>query len=147
MVLAQGSYLHSTYAARSSNAGRFRTVVISGGGSPVALAGTLAEFIQSMGVPREAIVLEGSARSTRENALYTKAILDRLPGKKVLLASDDHAYRSERCFRKLGVKIAVLQFPDAGKRAQSIRGRWPAFLDEAEETVRSGTTECADGFR
>jgi uncharacterized SAM-binding protein YcdF (DUF218 family) len=90
------------------------------------------------GVPEEIIHLEDASTNTRENALYTAALLKAAPGRKLLLTSDYHMFRSARAFERAGLGVATLPFPDVRKRVNSWRGRWPAFLDLAEESLKIG---------
>jgi len=89
-------------------------------------------------VPAQAIQIETQSRSTRENALYVKALLAGVPGRKVLLTSDYHMFRAHRAFKKAGLEVVPRPYPDAGKRASGWTGRWPAFLDLVRETIKIG---------
>jgi hypothetical protein len=41
-----------------------------------------------------------------------------------------------RTFRKAGVPVSPLPFPDANKRLNEIKQRWNVFLELAEETTK-----------
>jgi uncharacterized SAM-binding protein YcdF (DUF218 family) len=84
------------------------------------------------------IRVETESHSTRENALKSKVILDQLPGRKVLMSSDYHMFRATRVFRKAGIDIAPRPIPDAAKRMESWKDRWPVFLVLGLETVKVG---------
>ena len=77
----------------------------------------MGEFMVSQGVPASAIRVETESHSTRENALKSKAILDQLPGSKVLMTSDYHMFRATRVFRKAGIDIAPRPIPTPRNRS------------------------------
>ena len=138
-VMGESSYWRGVYAVLTWREGGFRQVVLSGGGSEgPAIVEPMRDFLECNGVPREAIRLETQSKSTRENALYTKALLAGVPGRKVLLTSDYHMFRAHRAFRKAGLDVLPRPYPDARKRASRWSGRWPAFLDLVMETVKIG---------
>lgn len=135
-VMGQSSYLRSTYALMAYTQGGFREVVISGGtqdATPV--AESIRRYLVCLGIPAAAIHIEPHSLSTRENALFTKPILDRLPGRKVLLTSDYHMTRAHRAFTKAGVDVSPWPVPDVLKRVGRPQYRWDAFLDVTRETV------------
>ncbi len=79
----------------------------------LACAGAVPDFsvamqdvLESAGVPRERIWLEGTSRNTYENAVYAAEIL-RLKGvRKVALVTEaHHMLRAEKCFRKQGLDV------------------------------------------
>jgi uncharacterized SAM-binding protein YcdF (DUF218 family) len=139
-VIGLSSYWRSVYAVRVWRDGGFREMVVtggsSGGGEPV--AERMAEFMMSQGIPVAVIRVETESRSTRENALKSKVILDKFPGRKVLLTSDYHMYRATRVFRKAGIDIAPRPIPDAAKQVMAWGNRWPVFLALAVETAKIG---------
>ncbi len=138
-VIAEGSYWRSVYAVRAWKEGGFHLLVLSGGGSAkVSVAEGMRAFLEGQGVPRDVIRLETRSRSTRENALYTMALLADVPGRKVLLTSDYHMFRAHCAFRKVGFDVLPRPFPDVRKRAVSRLRRWPAFLDLVKETLKIG---------
>jgi len=131
------SYWRCVYAAHDWKEGGFQEVVVSGGmleGNSVSLA--MADFLVSQGVPRSVIRLETRSQTTRENALYTKVLLETEPGPFVLVTSDYHMFRASRCFRKVGLDVELMPNPDAGMRAKHWRGRWPVFIDLVQESVK-----------
>ncbi len=131
-VLGLSSYWRSVYAVLAWRGGHFRTVVVSGKGP----AGPMRDFLVCQGVPAESILVENAAGSTRENALFTKRLLENVPGRKVLLTSDYHMYRARRAFEKAGLAVTPVPFPDVRKRETTLPGRWPAFLDLMRETAK-----------
>ena len=136
-VIGRDSYWRSTYATLAWANGTFHRIIVSGGGSlPSSIAVPMGDFLECRGVPRTAIQVETRSQNTHENALYVKELLTGVPGRKVLLTSDYHMFRAYRAFRKAGLDVQPRPFPDAGKRASTWAGRWPAFLELAEETVK-----------
>ncbi len=136
-MIGESSYWRCVYAARAWKEGDFHQIVISGGGwQRISAAEAMREFLVSQGVPAEAIRLETHSRSTRENALDTKELLAGVPGRKVLLTSDYHMFRAYRAFRKVGLEVLPRPFPDVRKRAIRWRGRWPAFVELMEESLK-----------
>jgi len=98
----------------------------------------MRDFLECRGVPRTAIEIEARSRGTHENALYVAELLAGVSGRKVLLTSDYHMFRAHRAFKKAGLAVLPRPFPDARKRASNWTGRWPAFLDLVEETLKIG---------
>jgi len=134
------SYLRSVYAVLVWKQGGFRTVVVCGGGSSdqPSIAEQMRDFMVAEGIPADAVRVETESRSTRENALKSKALLDQLAGRKVLLTSDYHMFRAYRTFRKAGIDIQPRPFPDAIKQSMSRMNRWPVFLGLCTETIKIG---------
>jgi len=134
----ESSYLRSVYASWMFREGGFRTVIISGDGGSPPEAEVMARVLEVAGVPSSAILIEGKAHSTRENAINTKPLLDHISGRRVLLTSDYHMFRAHRVFTKLGIDVSPAPIPDVLKRGSRWRGRWPAFLDLVQETAKIG---------
>lgn len=92
-------------------AGKVKKILITGatvdiyGNKKISEARRLGELLKSFGIPKKDIILEESARNTRENAVFTKKYLDKhQPGKTCLLiTSGFHMRRSLACFRKIGL--------------------------------------------
>ena len=100
------------------------------------VSAAMREILACSGVPAGVILVENRSTSTRESAIYSAKLLAGEPGSKVLLTSDIHMFRAVRCFRKAGIEVEPRPIPDARKRATSLFARWPAFLDEVEETIK-----------
>ena len=138
-IIGGSSYGRGVCAALYYRQEHYRQIVLSGGppgSSSAALA--LRQFLVGQGVPDQVIHLEDASTTTRENALYTAELLKNTPGRKLLLTSDYHMYRAARSFERAGLEVVTLPFPDVRKRVNSWRGRWPAFLDLVEETLKIG---------
>ena len=92
--------------------GKIRKILISGRDHPNKMAKKLgdgqaaAALLVQWGVAPGDIILEGTSRNTRENALNSAAILkSRFPeGKYLLITSAFHLRRAEGCFEKAGIE-------------------------------------------
>ena len=136
-MVGGSTYWRGVYAVLCYREARYGQVVLSGGPeSSESAALALRRFVLSQGVPEKVIRVESRSNSTRENALFTAALLRDTPGRKLLLTSEYHMFRASRAFRKAGLDVLTLPFPDVQKRATLWRGRWPAFLDLVLETVK-----------
>jgi uncharacterized SAM-binding protein YcdF (DUF218 family) len=121
-VVSYSTYWRTRYALLAWQSGGFQKIVVTGGGGP-----GMANFLIAEGVPQQAILAEWQSQSTRENGM---------PGRKVLLTSDFHMYRSIRVFRKLGVDVVPMPVPDVLKAAQRWDARFPAFETMVVETTK-----------
>ncbi len=65
----------------------------------------LKPYILKMGVATEDLLIENESNNTRENAVFTKKLIDNdsLKGKFLLITSAFHMRRSLRCFKKVGI--------------------------------------------
>ncbi len=131
-MLGVGSYWRTYYAVLVWREQHFSRVVVTGKDA----APLMRDLMVDQGVPRERIVVEDAAGSTRENAVFVARLLRGTGGTKVLLTSDYHSGRALRAFRKAGVEATVLPFPDAGKRFNVVSERWSVFLTLVDETAR-----------
>jgi uncharacterized SAM-binding protein YcdF (DUF218 family) len=97
------------HASRLYRAGKAPLIFVSGGGGPAPdapqkPADAMADLLVEWGIPREALVLERQSRTTYENALNTKALLEERGLHRVLLVtSAQHMWRSLAVFRSLDV--------------------------------------------
>jgi uncharacterized SAM-binding protein YcdF (DUF218 family) len=130
-ILGVTSYWRSVYAVFIWREGHYQTLVLSGRN----LAGPMRDFVVAYGIPRDAIMIEDRSADTHENALFTAELLRHDPRQKVLLTSDYHMFRASRAFRKAGLDVSALQFPDAQKRVNSLVERWNIFLLLTTETT------------
>lgn len=133
-VIGESSYWRAVYAVRAWREGGFQEIILSGGSS---IVDPMKRFMISEGVPESVIALEHAARSTHENAMFTRQLIGTNTSRKlILLTSDYHMYRAWRAFRKAGLETAPRPFPDALKRGQSWQRRWSVFLDLTVESVK-----------
>ena len=92
-------------------AGKARFIVVTGGNQPWSKeALSEAELIRNLlvewGVPRTSIVLEGSSRNTRENALYTRNAMASVNcAEALLVTSAAHMPRAVAAFQAAGVAV------------------------------------------
>jgi uncharacterized SAM-binding protein YcdF (DUF218 family) len=96
-----------TQALELYKKGLIKKMLLTGGSGSILLddrseALEVESFLLTMGVPKEDIILEPDSRNTHENAVFTKAILDRdYPNAKCLMiTSAFHMRRSKACFEK-----------------------------------------------
>ena len=136
-ILGQNSYLRAQYAVYAYREGWVRHIILSGGNATgPSVAAAMKQVLLSHGIPDSIIELEAAARSTHENAQNVGPLLAGRPGRNVLLTSDYHMYRAFSVFRKAGIDVLPRPFPDVRKRAAGWRGRWPAFIELCDETVK-----------
>jgi len=111
MHLDHESTARCVHAARLyKRAGRCR-IVLSGGKLDPAdpsppLAQAMRDFMVELGVRPEDTLLEDKSRTTYENAVYSKALLQNDTDRRIwLVTSASHMNRAERCFRKQGFVV------------------------------------------
>ena len=97
--------------AQLYRAGKVRFVIATAGNQPWSLspwaeADLIRDLLVEWGVPKEAIFLEGSSRNTRENAVYSKNVIDSIHCETALLVtSAAHMPRAMAAFQAVGVSI------------------------------------------
>jgi uncharacterized SAM-binding protein YcdF (DUF218 family) len=103
------------YAARIYKEGKAANLLLSGGeitwmnATSSTPADEMAEILQSVGIPKEALWLEDKSQNTYENAIFSKIILDAKGIKKILLiTSATHMPRAVALFQKLGLEVVPL---------------------------------------
>ena len=90
---------------------RARIVFAGGDGSLMAEHGrTEADaaevFLRAAGIAGERLVMEGRSRNTRENALFTRELVQRPPSERwLLVTSAFHMPRAIGCFRAVGLDL------------------------------------------
>jgi uncharacterized SAM-binding protein YcdF (DUF218 family) len=95
--------------AQLFRAGKGRVVIVTAGNQPWsesrwAEAELIRDLLVEWGVPHDVVVLEGSSRNTRENAVYSKNIIDAYMCENTLLVtSAAHMPRSLAAFKSIGV--------------------------------------------
>ena len=139
-TLGMGSYWRAVYGVRAYQRHAFRAVILCGGpgGSARSAAEAMGEFMQALGVPREVLVLESRSNTTRENALFAKALLPGGTRRVVVVTSDYHLWRARRVFEKVGLEVVAMPFPDVGKRWSTWTQRWPCVTEVGAELVKIG---------
>jgi len=98
-------------SAQLYRAGKARSLIVTAGNqpwsqSPWAEADLIRELLMEWCVPKDAIFLEGSSRNTRENAMYSKNVIDSINCKESLLVtSAAHMPRAVAAFRSVNVSV------------------------------------------
>ena len=87
-------------------------LVFSGGpgglGAPESEATAVERFAGSLGVSPGRITFEGASRNTRENALFTAALVPPKAGERwLLVTSAFHITRAMGCFRAIGYEVVA----------------------------------------
>ncbi len=100
------------YAARLYREGKAQKLLLSGGGiewytpSSDNPAAEMAVLLELMGVPRDALILEGRSQNTLQNAQFTKELLDAMGVRRILLVTSAmHMPRSVRAFERQGLEV------------------------------------------
>lgn len=114
--------------ARAWLAGRAPVIVLSGGGKNGGEASSeaklMANAIQRLGVPADALMLESRSRNTRDNARYTADLAEQHGFRRILLVTSSlHMPRALVEFRKENVDVIPVPVPENGKRGQWAQ-RW-----------------------
>jgi uncharacterized SAM-binding protein YcdF (DUF218 family) len=106
LILGQAS-TRVWHAAALYRAGKARWIVVAAGNRPEHAAEqveaeAITEMLVQLGVPRAAIVQDGSSRTTRENARNVRPLLERLGARRVLLVTSAmHMPRALQTFEKV----------------------------------------------
>ena len=98
------------YAARLFHAGKAPLVLLSGGGDlerqAFSEARAMAVFLQDLGVPAQAIMLEKASRNTRQNAVFSAALLKARGIQHILLVTSAlHMPRALALFTAQGLQV------------------------------------------
>ena len=101
-----------TQAVELYHTGKIKQLLVTGGsgsllGQEYSEAQEIVRYLARMGVPHEAILVERASRNTRENAVYTAAMLASRPdsSRYLLLTSAWHMPRAAACFRAVGLSF------------------------------------------
>lgn len=98
-------------AAQLYRAGKAKYIIATAGNQPWSLspwaeADLIRDLLMEWGVPKDAIFLEGSSRNTRENAVYSKNVIDSIHCEtSLLVTSAAHMPRAVAAFQAVGVSI------------------------------------------
>ena len=101
------------WAALDRQADDFRPMLIlsggKGGDERRSEASAMAAWLVERGFPADRLLLEDQSRTTEENLVFSKAIIDDLrPGARVaVVTSDFHAFRAALLARQLGIRGQV----------------------------------------
>jgi uncharacterized SAM-binding protein YcdF (DUF218 family) len=101
------------WAALDRRAAGFKPLLIVSGGKGSderrSEASAMAAYLTERGFPADRLLLEDQSRTTEENLVLSKAIMDKLrPGARVtVVTSDFHAFRAALLTRRLGIRGQV----------------------------------------
>lgn len=129
--ISYSSYWRARYALLSWRSGTFKKLIISGTGSY-----GVEDFLVAEGISPESILIDPQSKSTRTNGVDTARLIEKLPGKRVLITSDYHMYRAQRVFRRLGIDVTPMAVPDVTKSGQRWTGRFSGFQTLLLESVK-----------
>ncbi|MEU5215092.1 YdcF family protein [Streptomyces sp. NPDC020807] len=112
--LDRGRQVYEMLAAR----GGTRRLVTSGGQGPdeeLPESHAMADYLVERGFPAEAVVREDRSRTTEENMLFSKELMEaERPGSScVIVTNNFHAFRAALMARKVGVDGQVVGSPTA----------------------------------
>lgn len=101
------------HAARLYHAGKAPLVVLSGGSDPATSehpeAVAMGRFLQDLGVPASALLLEASSRTTEQNARFSAVLLRQRGVQRVLLVTSAlHMPRALRHFEAQGLQVVAV---------------------------------------
>jgi uncharacterized SAM-binding protein YcdF (DUF218 family) len=128
------------FAAQLYRAGRAPAIIFSGGNSEWSRtdepeSGAMQAFAIDLGVPDSSIMLESRSRNTRENAIYTKQLLDEHHFNSILLVTSAiHMPRALALFQSQGLSVtpAPTDFDAIPPRTV-----WQRWLPDTEALDRS----------
>lgn len=102
---------------KATEAGAGPLVIVSGGPGRAETrseAAAMAEYLAAKGVPRERLILEENAATTRQNIRFTKSLLEaedgagKVDGAVVVVTSDFHVLRTAGICIRIGLKARVV---------------------------------------
>lgn len=148
--VARGDVVMTTAAARMTKAVELARLhpqaklVFAGGAANLISPVTKTEadgarlLFEGLGLPRERIVLEDKSRNTRENASFTRNLVDPKPGERWLLVTSAwHMPRAMGVFRKAGFQVEAFPVDYLTERELSefvrVSGRAPRGLSIADD--------------
>lgn len=107
-----GNRMTSTLALYKT--GKIKKILLTGGSGKLlgeeALEAPVARwYLQQVGVPDSAVLMEDQSRNTWENAVFSKRLLDSIAPKSkcLLITSAWHLPRAKGCFEKAGLPCDV----------------------------------------
>lgn len=123
-----------THTLQLYRLGKINKILITGGlgldpSQDTPEAQLLKNVLLQAGLPEDSILVEPLAKNTRENALFTKNMLDAAgcpkDQKHILITSASHMPRAKACFDKVGLKTSI--FP-VDYYAEGLRFNIPMLL-------------------
>ena len=121
-----------------------RLVFSGGSGSmrddAVSEAEIVSRFADTLGVPRNRLILEQQSRNTRENALFSARMVQPKPDERWLLVTSAwHMPRSVGCFRKAGFDVTAYPV--------DYRTNWPRDAYRLNSFASTGLGELDIGVK
>ena len=122
------------HAARLYRAGKAPWIIVSGGRGMASgkdedsEAGAMRSVLIELGVPEDAVLTEEESRNTRENAEFTRRLIDERGFKKVLLVTSAlHMSRAIKIFQSICPKVvpAPTDFEVEAERPLTLLGWLP----------------------
>lgn len=130
-----------TVAMELYRLGKVKKILVSSGDgavfrrTPEPEADEVKAFLVRTGIPEEDIIIENASRNTRDNAVFTKALVDeKFPRSKCLLiTSGSHMPRSIACFEKAGLSCTAFPADNKAERITNEPRTWlspdPQYLE------------------
>ncbi|MEH3116853.1 MAG: YdcF family protein [Methylorubrum populi] len=121
-----------------------RLVFSGGAGSTradaVSEADVVSRYADTLGVPRDRLILERQSRNTHENAVFSGRLAQPKPGERWLLVTSAwHMPRAIGCFRKAG--FSVVAYP------VDYRTNWPRDATRFASFASDGLSELDIGVK
>ena len=113
-------------------------IIVSGGSRSweAPESALMAEILQQMGVPEEAIIEERVSRNTLENARYTRDVLAKNKLTRVLLVTSAfHMRRAETMFRLQGVEVIPSATDYQVLHAPPVVPKWLPRVEDLQRTT------------
>jgi uncharacterized SAM-binding protein YcdF (DUF218 family) len=129
--------------------GRVKKILITGGSGSLVNqekreADELLEYLIAIGMPKEDVIIERDSRNTRENAVFTKELLEKkYPqySRFLMVTSAFHMRRSIGCFEKANLKVTpfatdyythrTVFYPNMLLPNENALGKWFTLYHEA----------------
>ena len=116
-----------TQALELYKKGKVKKLLFTGGSGDIlnqnsSEALEIVKFLETMGIPREDYILEPDSRNTRENALFSKKIIDeKFPDARCLLVTSAwHMRRSIGLFKKVNVDFTPFSVDHIGEKTRFV---------------------------
>ncbi|MFF9068382.1 YdcF family protein [Streptomyces sp. NPDC014891] len=142
--LDRGREVHARLAAHGRRDGAAPVLIVSGGQGPdeeVPESHAMADYLLERGFPADALVREDRSRTTEENMLFSRELMERdRPGSScVIVTNNYHAFRAAILARRTGVDGQVVGAPTAGYFLPSATMREFAAVFLQYKVVNLGT--------
>jgi uncharacterized SAM-binding protein YcdF (DUF218 family) len=131
--------LRCRYAAWLASQNPGLPVIVTGGDTGgINMAALMAADLESQGVPRDRLVLEGAAQSTAENSQFVARILRERGWRRVAVVTEGyHMPRAMLWFRRSGVDAIAAPCGLRGQEFSGELGDWLPDFGAARENAES----------